>query len=233
MARCGRGSGEVSDFPSSAMTCGCGPEVIVRREARVSTRENDPSQAWQRRRRAGTARNRTAFRRGSGASPVLRRGTSCLPSPPGRGWPEGPGEGTPRAKPPERDGSTWRDDDFACPDLLQRPACIGRWKAEGYGGAGDRGGGASMLAALAGAARALALPTDIAGLIYSLRELVGTVRFELTTPSTPCWCATRLRYAPTGRRTRIVTRAAPGWRAGRRVSGAGCTGLPRVRGVPA
>src|SRR5512135_724906 len=29
------------------------------------------------------------------------------------------------------------------------------------------------------------------------KTLVGTVRFELTTPSTPCWCATRLRYAPT------------------------------------
>ena len=26
--------------------------------------------------------------------------------------------------------------------------------------------------------------------------LVGTVGFELTTPCTPCKCATRLRYAP-------------------------------------
>src|SRR6185312_4691415 len=26
-----------------------------------------------------------------------------------------------------------------------------------------------------------------------LKEMVGHVRFELTTPSTPCWCATRLR----------------------------------------
>ena len=31
------------------------------------------------------------------------------------------------------------------------------------------------------------------------QEMVGTVRFELTTPTTPLWCATRLRYAPTGR----------------------------------
>ena len=30
-----------------------------------------------------------------------------------------------------------------------------------------------------------------------LRELVGTARFELATPCTPCKCATRLRYVPT------------------------------------
>ena len=29
--------------------------------------------------------------------------------------------------------------------------------------------------------------------------LVGAAGFELATPCTPCKCATRLRYAPTGR----------------------------------
>ncbi len=140
MARCGRGSGEVSDFPSSAMTCGCGPEVIVRREARVSTRENDPSQAWQRRRRAGTARNRTAFRRSSGASPVLPSKTSSLPSPPGRGWPEGPGEGTPRAQTPRSRwaGLAWRRVGARRPAA----ACGVRWRLEGRGVWGWRGIGA-------------------------------------------------------------------------------------------
>ena len=28
--------------------------------------------------------------------------------------------------------------------------------------------------------------------------MVGAARFELATPTTPLWCATRLRYAPTG-----------------------------------
>ena len=27
--------------------------------------------------------------------------------------------------------------------------------------------------------------------------MVGAARFELATPTTPLWCATRLRYAPT------------------------------------
>jgi hypothetical protein len=33
----------------------------------------------------------------------------------------------------------------------------------------------------------------------SLILLVGTARFELATPCTPCKCATRLRHVPTGR----------------------------------
>ena len=32
--------------------------------------------------------------------------------------------------------------------------------------------------------------------------MVGARRFELPTPTTPLWCATRLRYAPTGVRNR-------------------------------
>ncbi len=70
--------------------------------------------------------------------------------------------------------------------------------AEGLGGCGDRSGGASRLAALAatGGGRGFG-GCRTGGWHLGLRELVGTVRFELTTPSTPCWCATRLRYAPT------------------------------------
>ena len=30
-----------------------------------------------------------------------------------------------------------------------------------------------------------------------IKKLVGAGRFELPTPTTPLWCATRLRYAPT------------------------------------
>jgi hypothetical protein len=37
-----------------------------------------------------------------------------------------------------------------------------------------------------------------------LRVMVGTVRFELTTPTTPLWCATRLRYAPRPERGRFL-----------------------------
>ena len=33
--------------------------------------------------------------------------------------------------------------------------------------------------------------------VKSLKRLVGAARFELTTPSPPVKCATRLRYAPT------------------------------------
>jgi hypothetical protein len=34
--------------------------------------------------------------------------------------------------------------------------------------------------------------------MYVRLELVGTARFELATPCTPCKCATRLRHVPTG-----------------------------------
>ena len=34
--------------------------------------------------------------------------------------------------------------------------------------------------------------------------LVGARGFEPPTPSTPCWCATRLRYAPSAQRSRIM-----------------------------
>ena len=37
----------------------------------------------------------------------------------------------------------------------------------------------------------------LTNLLKPLLYMVGTERFELSTPSTPCWCATRLRYAPT------------------------------------
>ena len=32
---------------------------------------------------------------------------------------------------------------------------------------------------------------------FFISKLVGARRFELPTPTTPLWCATRLRYAPT------------------------------------
>ena len=34
--------------------------------------------------------------------------------------------------------------------------------------------------------------------MYRGQRLVGTARFELATPCTPCKCATRLRHVPTG-----------------------------------
>ena len=33
--------------------------------------------------------------------------------------------------------------------------------------------------------------------VFFFFEMVGAGRFELPTPTTPLWCATRLRYAPT------------------------------------
>src|SRR3569833_834218 len=44
----------------------------------------------------------------------------------------------------------------------------------------------------------LKVATQVATLILNLsRKLVGTPRFELGTPCTPCMCATRLRHVPT------------------------------------
>src|SRR5690606_2627225 len=51
------------------------------------------------------------------------------------------------------------------------------------------------------AAHAASMPQPAPGpaiLELASRELVGAARFELATPTTPLWCATRLRYAPTG-----------------------------------
>ena len=33
--------------------------------------------------------------------------------------------------------------------------------------------------------------------VTARKQMVGAGRFELPTPTTPLWCATRLRYAPT------------------------------------
>ena len=182
MARCGRGSGEVSDFPSSAMTCGCGPEVIVRREARVSTRENDPSQAWQRRRRAGTARNRAYASRAG---------------------------------------------------LRPRAACVGGWKAEGYGG----GGGSERWGFDARCARSDCSGFSFAcwrsGLGFLAPRIGRDGEIRTHDPQHPMLVRYQTALRPDRAKNPHCNRAAPGWRAGRRVSGAGCTGLPRVRGAPA
>ena len=37
---------------------------------------------------------------------------------------------------------------------------------------------------------------SVTRITFELKHLVGAARFELTTPTTPLWCATRLRYAP-------------------------------------
>ena len=75
-----------------------------------------------------------------GRFPVLLRETSCLPSPPGRGWPEGPGEGTPRAQTPRSRwaGLAWRRVGARRPAA----ACGVRWRLEGRGVWGWRGIGA-------------------------------------------------------------------------------------------
>ena len=56
----------------------------------------------------------------------------------------------------------------------------------------------SEVAGIAEEWRRSSAPHMNAGVRFERSKLVGAGRFELPTPTTPLWCATRLRYAPTG-----------------------------------
>ena len=218
------------------MTWGRRPEVIVRREARVSTRVNDASQAWQRRRRAGTARNRTAFRRGSGASPCYSARPRASPLPPGEGGPKGRVRVRRVREPPGKRSAELaraRVHGRMHPDLRPPRACAGGWKAEGYGG----GGGSERWGFDARCARSDCSGFSFAcwrsGLGFHAPRIGRDGEIRTHDPQHPMLVRYQTALRPDRAKNPHCNRAAPGWRAGRRVSGAGCTGLPRVRGVPA